>query len=177
MRRLDHLCCETCYQFSLICTSMICGLYMQWSTSEVLYLYVLAYFVAKKGEKNSISILSICLFVCIYFTVIWYCTCFCMPVFSVVAFILQLFQVLCRSWHSCCNILMFLMMIWESVLSIFLLYMFTRMLKHVCETCVDVKSNDATSWCCPEKLFFSVFLLYMFLADAIKNWNMYVWPW
>jgi hypothetical protein len=59
--------------------------------------FMLAYFVAKKGEKNGISILSICLSMCYY---VLFCIYFAdlpvMPVFSGVAFILQLFQVVCR---------------------------------------------------------------------------------
>jgi len=48
---------------------------MQFTSGTSLYLCacILAYFVAKKGEKNGISILSICLFVCINFAAIWMC--------------------------------------------------------------------------------------------------------
>jgi len=65
MRRLDHLCCETCYQFFPICTSLNCGVFMQRSTHAVLYLYVLAYFVAKKGEKNG-NLYSLYACVCLH---------------------------------------------------------------------------------------------------------------
>jgi hypothetical protein len=47
-------------------------------------------FVAKKGEKM-VYLYSVILFVCIYFAAL----CVCLLV-SVVAFILQLFQVMCR---------------------------------------------------------------------------------
>jgi len=55
--------------------------------------FCLAYFVAKKGEESGIFILSICLYVCIYFVAILYCTYVCLCLYYVVAFILQLFQV------------------------------------------------------------------------------------
>jgi hypothetical protein len=59
--------------------------------------FMLAYFVAKKGKKNGISILSKCLSMCYY---VLFCIYFAdfpvMPVFSGVAFILQLFQVVYR---------------------------------------------------------------------------------
>jgi hypothetical protein len=35
------------------------------------------------------------------------------------------------------------------------------------KTCVDVGTVAATSWCCSENLFFSVFLLYMFPIDVL----------
>ena len=63
----------------------------------------LAYFVAKKGEKNGIYTLYACILSAFilhpFECVLLYCTYFCMHVFSVVAFILQLFQVMCRCWH------------------------------------------------------------------------------
>jgi len=156
MRRPDHLSCETCYQLSLICTSVICGVFMKWSTFEVLSSSTLAYFVAKKGEKNGISILSICLLVCIYFAHMYAYACI-----VVVAFIFQLFQVLGRCCHVCYNILMFLMMIWDYVLSIFNMYMFhANVHQHVRsmskKTCVDVGIDAATSlWCYVLGIYFS----------------------
>jgi hypothetical protein len=59
--------------------------------------FMLAYFVAKKGEKNGISILSICLSMCYYVLFcIYFADLLVMPVFSGVALILHLFQVVCR---------------------------------------------------------------------------------
>jgi len=68
--------------------------------------FCLAYFVAKNGEKMIyLHSLYVCVF-CIYFVDLPI-----MPILSAVAFILQLFQVVCRCCHRRCNILMFLKMI------------------------------------------------------------------
>lgn len=72
--------------------------------------FVLAYFVAKREEKNGIFILSICL-ICYVLFCIYFADLLVMPVLSVVAFIFQLIQVMCRCCLGCYNILMFLMMI------------------------------------------------------------------
>ena len=79
--------------------------------------FMLAYFVAKKGEKNGISILSKCL--CMFYSAFisqicllclcLYCCCCCIYFATISG--------LCRCCHGCCNILLLLMMIWEIVLS------------------------------------------------------------
>ena len=66
--------------------------------------FLLAYFVAKGG--NGISLYLYACYVCAILHLF-----FIYAYLYVVVFILQLFQVMCRCWHSCCNILMFLTMI------------------------------------------------------------------
>jgi hypothetical protein len=88
-RMLKHLICLTLFFLLKFSCSMSCTVVVY--TPEG---FMLAYFVAKKGEKNGIFILSICLCLCYY---VLFCIYFAdLPVFSGVAFILQLFQVVCR---------------------------------------------------------------------------------
>jgi len=115
----------------------------------------LAYFVAKKGEK--MIYLSLCMLVYSVFILqnCLLCLCFAYVCITIVAFILQLSQILCRCSLLCYNILMLLMMIWDSVLSNFILYMF---LEHV--------------WCnC--RWWHLCLSLYLFPATILYNyWNL-----
>jgi len=100
--------------------------------------FLLAYFVAIKGEKNGISILSECPCMCysafisqiFLLCLCLYCCCCCICFATISG--------LCRCCHGCCNILLLLMMIWEFVLSTLYctcsLQLLYRRLEHVCVT-------------------------------------------
>jgi hypothetical protein len=93
-RRLKHL---ICLSFFLLLLKFSCSM----SCTVVVYTpegFMLAYFVAKKGEKMVyLYSLYTCLCAIMCYSAFILQICLVMPVFSGVAFILQLFQVVCRS--------------------------------------------------------------------------------
>jgi len=93
------------------------GFYLYSAVYILMKNFLLAYFVAIKGEKNGIYILFECL--CMFYSafisqICLLCLClYCCCCYIYFATILGL----CRCCHGCCNILLLLMMIWEYVLS------------------------------------------------------------
>jgi len=88
---------------------------------------------------------------CSYLYVCLYCTYVCLCLYCCCCIYFATISGLCRCCLGRCNILMFLMMIWESVLSTFKLYKFLA-LEHVwcCSRCWH--------WCCNISMMFWEFI-------------------
>jgi len=94
--------------------------------------YCLAYFMAKKGEKKIyLSLIYACVF-CIYFAELSVMPMVCLCLYYCCCIYFATVSGMCRCCLLCYNILVFFTMIWDFVLSIFILYMF---LEHVWCSC------------------------------------------